>query len=405
VIKQSVEAAVAAIARGEFVLVIDDEHRENEGDLIIAAEKAEPEKVAFMVRHTSGLICAPVEGSRLDELALPLMVLENTDSHETAFTVSVDFVAGTSTGISASDRAATLRALADPATRPSDLARPGHIFPLRYREGGVLVRAGHTEAAVDLARMAGLRPAGALCEIVNDDGSMARGEALRAFASEHNIPVLTIEDLIAYRWGTEALVSREVETSLPTEFGEFTAYGYRAAVGEPEQVALVMGDVAGKRDVLVRVHSECLTGDALGSQRCDCRDQLVESMRRIAAAEEGVVVYVRGHEGRGIGLLQKLAAYRLQDDGVDTVDANIELGFAADARHYGSAAQIINDLKVGSVLLMTNNPTKVADLAKFGVEVSGREPLEIDPTERTRDYLATKASRLGHLIAAEPDGG
>jgi len=402
--KERVEAAVAAIADGEFVLVVDDEERENEGDLIIAAERATAEKIAFMVRHTSGLICAPLEGSRLDELALPLMVLENTDSHKTAFTVSVDFVPGTSTGISAADRAATLRALADPATRPGDLARPGHIFPLRYQENGVLVRPGHTEAAVDLARMAGLRPAGALCEIVNDDGTMTRGQALADFAREHDIAILTIEELIAYRWATEALVSREVETILPTAHGEFFAYGYRASVGEPEQVALVMGDVAGKTDVLVRVHSECLTGDVLGSLRCDCRDQLNESMAQVAAAGEGVVIYVRGHEGRGIGLLPKLHAYRLQDNGADTVDANVELGLAIDARHYGPAAQILNDLKVASVRLLTNNPAKVAELHALGVDVVGRVPLEIAPTERSRAYLNTKARRLGHLIGDHGNG-
>ncbi len=399
--KEKVEAALAAIARGDFVLVVDDEDRENEGDLIIAAEKATPQKIAFMVRHTSGLICAPIEGSRLDELALPLMVLENTDTHKTAFTVSVDYVPGTSTGISAADRAMTLRALADPATRPSDLARPGHIFPLRYREGGVLVRPGHTEAAVDLARMAGLQPAGALCEIVNDDGTMMRGEALGHFAREHGIVVLTIEELVAYRWATEALVTREVETVLPTEHGEFTAYGYRAIVGEPEQVALVMGDVVGKSDVLVRVHSECLTGDVLGSQRCDCRNQLNESMSQVAAAGQGVIIYVRGHEGRGIGLLPKLAAYKLQDNGVDTVDANLELGLAVDARHYGLAAQILNDLKVASVVLLTNNPHKVHDLQTLGVDVSGRAALEIPANDKNGDYLATKAHRLGHLIGTD----
>lgn len=402
--KEKVEAAVAAIARGDFVVVVDDENRENEGDLILAAEKATPEKIAFMVRHTSGLICAPVEGSRLDELALPLMVLENTDSHKTAFTVSVDYVPETTTGISAADRARTLLAMADPATRPSELARPGHIFPLRYREGGVLVRPGHTEAAVDLARMAGLRAAGALCEIVNDDGTMARGEQLRLFAAEHGIVLLTIEDLVAYRWATEALVAREVETVLPTVHGEFAAFGYRASVGEPEQVALVMGDVAGKSDVLVRVHSECLTGDALGSLRCDCRSQLNESMALVAATGEGVIIYVRGHEGRGIGLLPKLAAYSLQDDGADTVDANLQLGLAVDARHYGPAAQIINDLKIASVRLLTNNPAKVEALVNLGVEVSGRQPLVIPVSERSKAYLETKAARLGHLIEGQADG-
>jgi len=403
VIRENVEAAIESVARGDFVLVVDDEDRENEGDLIIAAEKATPEKIAFMVRHTSGLVCAPLEGPRLDELALPLMVLENTDSHKTAFTVSVDYVPGTSTGISAADRAMTLRALADPATRPADLARPGHIFPLRYRDGGVLVRPGHTEAAVDLARMAGLTPAGALCEIVNDDGTMTRGQDLIDFAAQHDIRVLTIEELVAYRWASEALVAREVETVLPTEHGEFTAYGYRASVGEPEQVALVMGDVSGGSDVLVRVHSECLTGDVLGSLRCDCRLQLNESMVQVAAAGEGVVIYVRGHEGRGIGLLPKLHAYRLQDKGADTVDANLELGLAVDARHYGPAAQILNDLKIASVRLLTNNPAKVTELEQLGVEVTGRAPLVIPANDRSKAYLETKANRMGHLIASQTD--
>ena len=402
--KAKVEAAVAAIARGEFVLVVDDENRENEGDLILAAEKATPERIAFMVRHTSGLICAPIEGRRCDELALPLMVLENTDAHKTAFTVSVDYRPETTTGISAADRARTLRALIDPATRPTDLARPGHVFPLRYCEGGVLARPGHTEAAVDLARMAGLHAAGVLCEIVNDDGTMARGDDLHRFAEEHQIPLLTIEDLVAYRWATEALVTREVTTLLPTEHGDFTVHGYRATVGEPEQVALVMGEVAGRSDVLVRVHSECLTGDALGSQRCDCRHQLNESLAQVAAAGEGAVIYVRGHEGRGIGLLPKLAAYRLQDDGVDTVDANLQLGLAVDARHYGPAAQIINDLKIASVVLLTNSPAKVAAIEALGVDVAGRRPLVMAPTDRSRAYLETKAKRLGHLIGTHNNG-
>ena len=396
-----VEEAVAAIAAGEFVLVVDDEDRENEGDLILSAEKATEEKIAFMVRYTSGLICAPLEGSRLDELAIPLMVRDSTDSYRTAFTVSVDYLPGTSTGISAADRALTLRALADPATRPEDLSRPGHIFPLRYRAGGVLARPGHTEAAVDLARMAGLRPAGVLCEIVNDDGTMARGAALEAFADEHGIPVLTIAELVDYRWATEALVEREVETTLPTEHGDFKVYGYRAAVGEPEQVALVYGDVAGADDVLVRVHSECLTGDALGSLRCDCRQQLSAAMGSVAAAGRGAVIYMRGHEGRGIGLLSKLHAYRLQDSGSDTVDANLELGLDVDSRHYGTAAQIINDLKIASVRMLTNNPAKVAELQRLGVDVAAREPLIIPATPQTAGYLRTKAERMGHDFGTE----
>ncbi|MDJ0953415.1 MAG: bifunctional 3,4-dihydroxy-2-butanone-4-phosphate synthase/GTP cyclohydrolase II [Acidimicrobiia bacterium] len=394
----TVEEAVAAIAAGEFVLVVDDENRENEGDLIIAAEKVTPEKVAFMVRHTSGLICLPTTGERLDELGLPLMVLENTDSHKTAFTISVDAIGKTTTGISAADRATTILAMVSPETGPRDLTRPGHIFPLRYRDGGVLVRPGHTEAAVDLARLAGLFPAGVLCEVVRDDGSMARGDYLETFAQEHDIPLITIEDLITYRWRNEALVSREVETTLPTDHGVFKAFGYRSAVDGSEHIALVYGDVAGADEVLTRVHSRCLTGDVLGSRRCDCGPQLEASMARVTQEGAGIITYNETHEGRGIGLLHKLQAYKLQDDGRDTVDANLELGLPADARHYAVEAQILHDLKVSSVRLMTNNPTKIQSLTDLGVEVVGREPLVAGINGDNKAYMEAKVDRLGHLV-------
>jgi 3,4-dihydroxy 2-butanone 4-phosphate synthase/GTP cyclohydrolase II len=393
-----VEEALAAVAAGEFVLVIDDEDRENEGDLIIAAESVTPQKVAFMVRHTSGLICLPTTGERLDELGLPLMVLENTDSHKTAFTVSVDAIGATTTGISAADRAATILKMVDPETRPRDLTRPGHIFPLRYHEGGVLIRPGHTEAAVDLARLAGFFPAGALCEVVRDDGAMARGEELSDFAGKHGIPLITIEDLVAYRWRHEALVNREVETTLPTAYGDFKAYGYHSTVDGSEHVALILGEVAGQEEVLTRIHSRCLTGDVLGSRRCDCGPQLEAAMAMVAEKGAGVITYNEQHEGRGIGLLAKLRAYRLQDEGKDTVDANLELGLPADARHYGIEAQILHDLKVSSVRLMTNNPAKIAALEELGIEVAAREPLIVGLHGDNEAYMATKAGRLGHLV-------
>ena len=392
----SVEEAVAAFGRGEFVLVVDDENRENEGDLILAADKVDRSKIAFMVRHTSGLICVPMEGPRLDELGLPLMVLENTESYKTAFTVSVDALEGTSTGISAADRARTITVLMDPATRPTDLARPGHVFPLRYQPGGVLLRPGHTEAAVDLARIAGLSPAGVLCEVVNDDGTMARLPQLEVFAAEHGIPLISIADLVDHRWRTEAVVSREAD--LPTDAGTFRAHGYRLLLDGSEHIALVYGDVAGKSGVLTRVHSECLTGDVFGSARCDCGEQLEESMRRIVAEGEGVVVYDRRHEGRGIGLVQKLKAYRLQDGGLDTVDANLSLGHPADARHYGTDAQILTDLKVNSVRLLTNNPDKIRQLERLGVDVVERIPVEVGASPHNAAYLNAKAEKMGHYL-------
>ena len=393
----SIEMAVASIARGEMVLVVDDEHRENEGDLIMAAEKVTAEHIAFMVRYTSGVICLPMTGERLDELGLPLMVLENTDSHQTAFTVSIDYATGTTTGISAADRTATIRAAVDRSNTAADFHRPGHVFPLRYKPGGVLVRPGHTEAAVDLATLAGMAPAGVLCEVVNDDGTMAKGDRLFVFAKTHAIPVITIADLVAYRWKTEALVSREAEATIPTEYGEFLAIGYRALDTRSEHMALVLGDVAGKDGVLTRVHSVCLTGDVFGSRRCDCGAQLRESMRRIADEGQGIIVYNPTHEGRGIGLVEKLAAYRLQEDGLDTVEANQQIGHPPDQRHYGVDAQILLDLKVASIRLLTNNPEKLDQLAAFGITISERVPLWVGENHHNKSYLETKESKLGHL--------
>jgi 3,4-dihydroxy 2-butanone 4-phosphate synthase/GTP cyclohydrolase II len=393
-----ISEALEAIRRGEFLVVVDDADRENEGDLIIPAEKVTPAHIAFMVRHTSGVICLPVIGERLDELRLPLMVSENTDSHRTAFTVSIDAIHGTTTGISAADRAATIRAVVDPATQAEDLARPGHIFPLRYREGGVLQRAGHTEAAVDLARLAGLYPAGALCELVNDDGTMARLPQLERFAEEHGILLVCIADLIAYRRRRERHIRRVAEATIPTEWGSFRAVGYESLLDETSHVALVRGDVVGKSSVLVRVHSECLTGDVFGSRRCDCGFQLRDAMRRVAEADEGVVLYMRGHEGRGIGLLHKLAAYALQENGRDTVEANLDLGLPVDSRDYGIGAQILADLGLTSMRLLTNNPAKRAGLEGYGLSIVERVPLQTTPTEENRRYLATKAARMGHLL-------
>lgn len=392
-----VDEAIEAFRRGEFVVVVDNEDRENEGDLIVAAEMVTPEQIAFMVRHTSGLICLPLTAERLDELDLPLMVVDNTDAHQTAFTISIDHAPTTTTGISASDRASTIRAAVDPGAAASSFSRPGHIFPLRYSEGGVLVRPGHTEAAVDLARLAGLYPAGVLSELVNDDGTMARGDTLQEFARTHSLVMVSIDDLVAYRWKTEAIVLREASASLPTEHGTFQIVGYRSSVDGTQHVALVMGDVTGGQDVLTRVHSVCLTGDVFGSLRCDCGTQLNESMRRIAGAGQGVIVYNTAHEGRGIGILNKIMAYDLQEQGLDTVDANREIGHADDSRHYGVDAQILHDLKVSSVRLLTNNPDKIVQLRRFGIDVVGREPLWVGETPENHDYLQTKTVRMGHL--------
>jgi len=395
--------AIEAFRRGEFLVVVDDAERENEGDLVIAAAKATPEAIAFMVRHTSGLICVPATPKRLDELELPLMVADNTDSHDTAFTVSVDYRHGTTTGISAADRASTIRALVDPGTKPADLARPGHVFPLRACEDGVLERPGHTEAAVDLARLAGLYPAGVVCEVVGDNGAMASGDELSRFAKEHDILLVSISDLIEHRRRNEGSVQRMAEARLPTAHGEFTAVGYRSLVDGTEFIALVMGDVADRTDVLVRLHSECLTGDVLGSLRCDCRDQLGQAMSRIADAGTGVIVYLRGHEGRGIGLMAKLAAYALQDRGRDTVEANVELGLPADDRDYRSAAEALRDLGIKSVRLLTNNPQKASGLEEGGVEVSGLEPILGDSNGENATYLETKARKMGHLLDLDRD--
>ena len=402
---QRVEEAIDAVRRGEFVVVVDDEDRENEGDLIIAAEKMTPDKMAFMIRYTSGVICLPMEGARLDELQLPLMVSgnENTEGQRTAFTVSVDARVGTTTGISAADRSTTVHALIDASTAAPDLARPGHIFPLRSRDGGVLKRAGHTEAAVDLARMAGCYPAGVLAEIVNDDGTMQRMPDLDAFAAEHGLVLVTIADLIRYRRHREKLVRRVSEARIPTQYGDFTAHVFESLIDGTEHLAFVRGEVSGKERVLVRVHSECLTGDVFGSLRCDCGVQLDRALERVAREGEGVVVYLRGHEGRGIGLGHKLRAYSLQDQGRDTVEANIELGFPVDSREYGIGSQILVDLGVTTMRLMTNNPAKYGGIEGYGLEIVERVPMQTEPNRENIAYLRAKQEKLGHLLDLDPD--
>ena len=400
----SIEEAVAAFGRGEIVVVVDDEDRENEGDLIMAAEAVTPEKIAFFLEHTSGLICAPLTGERIDALDLPLMVPVNTESHRTAFTVSVDYRHDTTTGISAYDRAATIRALVDPATRPADLARPGHVFPLRYRPGGVLKRAGHTEAAVDLARLAGLAPAGVLCEVVDAKKTdMARLPDLERFAKEYGLLLISIADLIRYRRQTEKLVKRVAEARIPTRHGDFTCYAYRSVLDGETHLALVKGAVQGEPDVLVRVHSECLTGDVFGSLKCDCGPQLDAALARIASERLGAVVYLRGHEGRGVGIVDKLHAYFLQERGRDTVDANLELGLPIDSREYGIGAQILVDLGITTMRLMTNNPAKRGGLEGFGLEIVERVPLESVPNPENIAYLRAKRERMGHLLEGLDD--
>ncbi|GAA3266051.1 bifunctional 3,4-dihydroxy-2-butanone-4-phosphate synthase/GTP cyclohydrolase II [Streptomyces labedae] len=393
-----VEQAIADIAAGRPVVVVDDENRENEGDLIVAAEKVTEEIVAFMMTECRGMICAPMTGEELDRLRIPQMVEQNTESMRTAFTVTVDASAahGVTTGISASDRATTLQLLASGTSGPDDFVRPGHISPLRARPGGVLERDGHTEAAVDLARLAGLRPAGAIVEIAGEDGRMLRLPELVPFARKHGLSIISIEDLIAYRRGSEPTVRREAEVRLPTAHGTFTAHGFRSTVDGVEHVALVHGDLGDGTDVLVRMHSECLTGDVFGSQRCDCGPQLDASLDRIQEEGRGVVVYLRGHEGRGIGLMSKLRAYELQERGRDTLDANLELGLPADARDYAAGAQILADLGVRSVRLMTNNPDKSDALARHGIDVVRREPMPVTASEHNLRYLRTKRDRMGH---------
>lgn len=398
----TVERAIADVAAGKAVIVVDDMDRENEGDLIFAAAKATPELMAFTIRHSSGVICVPMPADMLDRLEIPLMTPHNKDKLRTAYTISVDSRDGVSTGISAADRAHTARVLADSATEPWELTRPGHVFPLRYAEGGVLVRRGHTEAAVDLATLAGLTPAGVLVEVVNDDGTMKRAPELRAFADEHDLAMISIEDLVRYRRRHEVLVARVAETRLPTRHGDFTAYGYRITVDNSEHIALVYGDVSGDEPVLTRVHSECLTGDVFGSSRCDCGPQLDEAMERIVAEGRGVVIYLRGHEGRGIGLVAKLQAYQLQDGGRDTIDANLDLGLPADARHYGTATQILRNLGIASVRLLTNNPDKTSSLEDFGIRVAERVGLTPRPNDHNLAYLLTKRDRMGHDL---PDLG
>jgi 3,4-dihydroxy 2-butanone 4-phosphate synthase / GTP cyclohydrolase II len=397
-----IEQAIEVIARGGMVIVVDDEDRENEGDLVMAADAADAASLAFIINHTSGVVCVPMLGEELQRLDIPMMVARNQDPKGTAYTVSVDASEGVVTGISAADRARTIRVLADPASGPADIGRPGHVFPLRYQPGGVLRRAGHTEAAVDLARLAGRGSAGVIAELVNPDGTMQTMDDLEVFAAEHDLLIVSIADLIAHRRQHGSIVERVVETVLPTPYGDWRLLGYRSGVDGLEHVALVLGDVEGRSDVLVRMHSECLTGDVFRSLRCDCGAQLDLAMARIAAAGAGVIVYLRGHEGRGIGLLHKLQAYRLQDAGADTVDANLELGLPADSRDYGIGASILADLGLQTIRLLTNNPGKRSALGGFGLVITERVPLEVAPNVRNAAYLATKAARLGHELGG-PD--
>ncbi len=399
-----IEDAIEDYRQGKILVVIDDEDRENEGDFIMAADKVTPEKINFLSKYGRGLICVPMAGERLDELELHSMVLKNTEKLKTSFTVSVDAKKNTTTGISAFDRTETIKTLIDPATRPEDLARPGHIFPLRARRGGVLVRAGHTEAVVDLARLAGLYPSGVLCEIMDDDGTMARVPKLKEVADKFKLRFITIQDLIEYRRRTEKLIQRRVSTNLPTGFGDFELHLYSSRIDGQDHVALVKGDVTTGEPIMVRVHSQCLTGDIFGSLRCDCGAQLHAAMGRINENGKGVVLYMR-QEGRGIGLENKLKAYNLQDEGKDTVEANEALGFKADLRHYGLGAQILYDLGIRKIRLLTNNPKKIVGISGYGLEVVERVNIEVPPNKINAKYLATKKDKLGHLLTLEEEDG
>ncbi len=398
----TIEEGVEEIRAGRILVVVDDEDRENEGDLVMAADKVNPEAVNFMAKYGRGLVCMPMMGDRLDELQISMMVSDNTAPLGTAFTVSVDARRGVTTGTSAYDRAVTVRTLVDPATRPEDLTRPGHIFPLRAMPGGVLRRAGHTEAAVDLARLAGCSPAGVICEVLDEDGGMARVAELMALARAHSLAVITIKDLIEYRIQKEKLVRRAATTRLPTEYGEFSVIAYETTVDDRVPLALVLGEVAGDAPTLVRVHSECLTGDVFGSHRCDCGSQLHKALAIIRREGRGIFVYMR-QEGRGIGLLNKLKAYELQDHGKDTVEANHALGFRADLRHYGIGAQILVDLGVKNLRILTNNPKKIVGIEGYGLRVVERVPLEVPATDANRRYLTTKRDKLGHMFSSFPD--
>ena len=393
----TIEEAIQDFRAGKVVIVVDDEDRENEGDFVVAAEKVTPQVINFFLREGRGVVCAPITGARAKELALEPMVEANTSLHETPFTVSVDYIHGTTTGVSAADRAATVKALMDPNTKPSDLARPGHIFPLRAAEGGVLRRAGHTEAIIDLCRLAGLYPAGVLCEILNEDGTMARVPELTKIAQRFHLKMITVKSLIEYRMQREKLVHRVVTTRLPSRLGAFQLYLFKSDTDENEHLALVKGEIRPDLPTLVRVHSECLTGDVFGSLRCDCNEQLLASIQMVEKEGMGVILYMR-QEGRGIGLLNKLKAYKLQDEGMDTVEANEKLGFRADLRDYGIGAQILRDIGVSKMRLMTNNPKKVVGLNGYGLEIVERVPLEVDPNLFNEQYLKAKRDKLGHLI-------
>ncbi len=393
----TIPEAIEDIKAGKFVIVVDDEDRENEGDFIMAAENVTAESINFMAKYGRGLICAPMTGERLDVLRIPMQVSNNTSHFGTAFTISVEAKFGTTTGISAADRAKTVQTLVDPKTRPEDIAMPGHMFPLRARDGGVLVRAGQTEATVDLARMAGLQPAGVCCEIMNEDGTMARMPQLEVFAKKHDLKIISVADLIAYRYRHERLIQRVAEARLPTPFGDFKVIAFKSSTDPDEHLAMVMGDVATDEPVLVRVHSQCLTGDVFHSLRCDCGEQIEMAMKRIAAEGRGVVLYMR-QEGRGIGIHNKIKAYALQDKGMDTVEANLSLGFKADQRDYGVGAQILADLGVRNMRLMTNNPKKMSGLESFGLKITEQLPITTKPNPHNKRYLQTKQKKMGHLL-------